>query len=73
MTGRPLRLDATGLLEDPRGLHVVMERDNRQMIGDVMGWEHREVGVVLLVQHFDGSWWPFDPLARDVLALERTP
>jgi len=64
-----------GLACDPRHAQVRMEYKGRTLLGDVSGCYRAEDGAPgtrLVVRHFNGEPWPFDPPALLVDVLERT-
>jgi hypothetical protein len=52
-----------GFEGDPRGAHVVMDYDDRQLLGTVVDFFYTDVaGWLLEVRHFNGEPWPLIPL-----------
>ena len=66
-----------GMTIDPIGAQVSMPYRGRILLGDVVDSYRREVpsGICLVVRHFNGEPWPFDPgfMAVDMLEREDDP
>lgn len=62
-----------GLIHDPRGAHVVMAWQGRELLGEVTGCRYDDVTgcARLTVRHFNGEAWPIDPAASAVRVLIR--
>lgn len=62
-----------GLKGDPRGAHVTLVYQGRELIGEVVGAAYDAVcGCVrLTVRHFNGESWPVQPTALAVSVLVR--
>jgi hypothetical protein len=70
---RPIKYDGFGnLAEDPTGLHVIMTYRGKTLLGEVLYAETRNGIVWLGVKHFNGEFWPIQPMASEVSALVRT-
>jgi selenophosphate synthetase-related protein len=69
---RSPKTDKWLLTEDPIGMHVIMKFQRRDLIGTVVDVETRKGDSFLIVQHFDGEYWPVIPFAWEVGALVRT-
>lgn len=68
-----LRFGKFGLVDNPIGGHCTYKHGDGLLIGEVIGVtrsEHRGF-TFLKVKHFDGTPWPFDPIAANVEMLDR--
>lgn len=54
------------LAENPIGLHVCMDYQNRHWLGEVRAIDASDGYVRLVIQHFNGDVWPFKPTAASV-------
>jgi hypothetical protein len=69
---RSLKTNKWLLTEDPIGMHVIMTYQKRDLIGTVVDVETRNGNSYLIVQHFNGDYWPVIPMAWEVVALVMT-
>lgn len=53
------------------GTQVKQDIANRTFLGDVKDAYMYGNEIRLIVKHFNGEPWPFDPCAKDVTILER--
>jgi hypothetical protein len=61
------------LLKHPCGVHVKMEYRRRLLLGEIVDFDVRRDGTLrLYVKHFNGEFWPINPLSWEVYILERT-
>lgn len=56
-------------LADWRGFHIMMEYDGRILLGSVVSVE--ALTLRLGVRHFNGDYWPVEPIPADVRVLWR--
>ena len=55
------------------GTQIRAEKAGRTFLGDVIDAYMVENKINLVVRHFNGEPWPFDPRADDVDILGRNP
>jgi hypothetical protein len=62
-----------GMKADPRGAHVSLSLNGRDLLGEVIGVVYDDVcGCFrLAVRHFNGEMWPIQPTALAVDVLVR--
>lgn len=64
--GRVIKIGKFGFAENPAGLQIKMKLGDRLFLGDVVDSYRDEItgSLRLIVRHFNGDPWPFDPVAN---------
>jgi hypothetical protein len=67
------QINKFGMKHDPRGAHITLTLNGRELLGEVVGVFRDDVcGCFRLhVRYFNGEAWPVQPSALAVNVLER--